>query len=83
MGFSFNRISDFFVVVVIVVQEVLHERGFSELGASRAKKTYFQKFGAFITILANKSICSRIFNIHQNVIKLAMFKLYYFFKLTR
>ena len=46
MGFSFNRISDFFVVVVIVVvvvvvvivvQEVLHERGFSELGASRAK----------------------------------------------
>ena len=40
MGFSFKRISDFFVVVivvVIVVQEVLHERGFSELGASRAK----------------------------------------------
>ena len=40
MGFSFNRISDFFVVVVVivvVVQEVLHERGFSELGASRAK----------------------------------------------
>ena len=40
MGFSFNRISDFFVVVVIVVivvQEVLHERGFSELRASRAK----------------------------------------------
>ena len=35
MGFSFNRISDFFVVVL--VQEVLHERGFSELGASRAK----------------------------------------------
>ena len=35
MGFSFNRISDFFVVVV---QEVLHERGFSELRASRAKK---------------------------------------------
>ena len=35
MGFSFNRISDFFVV--IVVQEVLHERGFSELRASRAK----------------------------------------------
>ena len=32
MGFSFNRISDFFVV--IVVQEVLHERGFSELRAS-------------------------------------------------
>ena len=37
MGFSFNRISDFFVVVfvvvvvvvnVVVVQEVLHERGF-------------------------------------------------------
>ena len=42
MGFSFNRISDFFVVVVvvvvIVVQKVLHERGFSELRASRAKK---------------------------------------------
>ena len=39
MGFSFNRISDFFVVVlVVVVQEVLHERGFSELRASRAKK---------------------------------------------
>ena len=43
MGFSFNRISDFFVVlvivvIVVVVQEVLHERGFSELGASRAKK---------------------------------------------
>ena len=42
MGFSFNRISDFFVVVVlvfvvVVVQEVLHERGFSELRASRAK----------------------------------------------
>ena len=38
-GFSFNRISDFFVVVVIVVvQEVLHERGFSELRASCAKK---------------------------------------------
>ena len=39
MGFSFNRISDFFVVVVvvIVVQEVLHERGFSEPRASRAK----------------------------------------------
>ena len=42
MGFSFNRISDFFVLVVVlvvvVVQEVLHERGFSELRASRAKK---------------------------------------------
>ena len=44
MGFSFNRISDFFVVVVVVVivlvvvQEVLHECGFSELKASRAKK---------------------------------------------
>ena len=41
MGFSFNRISDFFVVVVVVVlvvQEVLHERGFTELRASRAKK---------------------------------------------
>ena len=42
VGFSFNRISDFFVVVVVVivvvVQEVLHERGFSELRASRAKK---------------------------------------------
>ena len=39
MGFSFNRISDFFVLVlvVVVVQEVLHERGFSKLGASRAK----------------------------------------------
>ena len=37
MGFSFNRISDFFVVVV-VVHEVLHERGFSELRASCAKK---------------------------------------------
>ena len=42
MGFSFNRISDFFVVlvivvIVVVVQEVLHERGFSELEASRAK----------------------------------------------
>ena len=38
VGFSFNRISDFFVVVVIVVvQEVLHEHGFSELRASRAK----------------------------------------------
>ena len=39
MGFSFNRISDFFVVVlvVVVVQEVLHERGFSELRASHAK----------------------------------------------
>ena len=36
MGFRFNRISDFFVLVV-VVQEVLHERGFSNLGASRAK----------------------------------------------
>ena len=46
MGFSFNRISDFFVVlvlvvVVVVVQEVLHERGFSELGASRAKNYIF------------------------------------------
>ena len=41
MGFSFNRISDFFVVVVvIVVQEVLHERGFSELRASRAKNIF-------------------------------------------
>ena len=46
MGFSFGRISDFFVVVVVlvVVQEVLHERSFSELRASRAKnlekKTY-------------------------------------------
>ena len=40
MGSSFKRISDFFVVlvVVLVVQEVLHERGFSELRASRAKK---------------------------------------------
>ena len=44
MGFSFNRISDFFVVAVlvvvvdVVVQEVLHERGFSELRASRAKR---------------------------------------------
>ena len=39
MGFSFNRISDFFVVLVLfVVQEVLHECGFSELRASRAKK---------------------------------------------
>ena len=38
MGFSFNRISDFFVVLV-VVQEVLHERGFSKLRASRAKKS--------------------------------------------
>ena len=40
MGFSFNRISNFFVVlvvIVVVVQEVLHERGFSELEASRAK----------------------------------------------
>ena len=39
MGFSFNRISDFFVVVVVlvVVQEVLHERRFSELGTSSAK----------------------------------------------
>ena len=47
MGFSFNRISDFFVVVVIVVvivvQEVLHERGFSELGASRAKNQFFRE----------------------------------------
>ena len=38
MCFSFSRISDFFaVVLVVVVQEVLHERGFSKLGASRAK----------------------------------------------
>ena len=46
MGFSFNRISDFFVVVVVlvlVVQKVLHERGFSELRASRAKNNYLEK----------------------------------------
>jgi len=44
MGFSFNRILDFFVVVVVlVVQEVLHERGFSKLRASRAKKEHHVK----------------------------------------
>ena len=48
VGFSFNRISDFFVVVVVVVvvvQEVLHERGFSELRTSRAKKLGHAKTG--------------------------------------
>ena len=36
---SFSRISDFFAVVLVcVVQKVLHERGFSKLKASRAKK---------------------------------------------
>ena len=51
MGFSFNRISDFFVlvvvVVVLVVYEVLHERGFSELRASRAKKEIYLKIKNF------------------------------------
>ena len=36
---DFQRNSDFFIVIVIViVEELLHERGFSKLKASRAKK---------------------------------------------
>ena len=72
MGFSFNRISDFFVViVVIVVQEVLHERGFSELRASRAKKiiyTTIRKVSKVVIFLVQEifqHVCPPVFCLHQ------------------
>ena len=43
MGFSFDRISNFFVLVVVVVLlvlDVLHERCFSKLRASRALQLF-------------------------------------------
>ena len=41
MSFSFNTISEVFVVIVMVFKKVLHERGFGELKASRAKNKTF------------------------------------------
>ena len=46
MCFNFSRILDFFVVgLVVIFSEVLHERGFSKLRASRAKNLWVSPLG--------------------------------------